>query len=161
MRCSDLNVRKHDMTLLFEGTFVYHIYPVPFLLQRKSTLYPSFLLSSFIFFLLRDMLLLCVCCCLNLLRHGLMSFFLPVSFTDIIIIIIIDCCSYYCCRSPVLAFFFYPDFSCSLSRAVTFFPTLFFSFLLLSHHLLYSTCSVLEFVVRSFYLLYFTFRVGQ
>lgn len=31
----------------------------------------------------------------------------------------------------------------------------------LSHPLLYSTCSVVEFVVRSFYLLYFTFCVGQ
>lgn len=31
----------------------------------------------------------------------------------------------------------------------------------LSHPGLCSTCSVVEFVVRSFYLLYFTFRLGQ
>ena len=43
----------------------HHIYPVPHLLLRKSTLYPSFLLSSFVFSPLRDLLLLCVCCCLE------------------------------------------------------------------------------------------------
>lgn len=46
--------------------FSHHIYPVRHLLLQKSTLYPSFLLSSFVlfFFPLRDMSLLYVCCCL-------------------------------------------------------------------------------------------------
>lgn len=42
------------------------------------------------------------------------------------------------------------------------FPSLSVGFTLnLYHPLLYSTCFVVEFVVRSFYLLYFTFCVGQ
>ena len=40
--------------------FSHHIYPVPHLLLQKSTLYPSFLLSSFFFSLI------CVTCCFSM-----------------------------------------------------------------------------------------------
>lgn len=61
--------------------FSYHIYPVLHLLSWKSTLYPSFLLSSFVFFPLRNMLLFYVWSCLKshlfYPHHLLCSFLMP------------------------------------------------------------------------------------
>lgn len=58
------------------------------------------------------------------------------------------------CFSIWTLLLFSASISCIISLSICF-------ILYLSHPLLYSTCSVVESVVRSFYLLYFTFCVGQ
>lgn len=141
--------------------FSYHIYPVLHLLSWKSTLYPSFLLSSFVFFPLRNMLLFYVWSCLKshlfYPHHLLCSFLMP--FVSFLTLFYGWCFYSYCCcgscSGPFLAFLS----GLSVLRS---FPSLSVGFTLnLYHPLLYSTCFVVEFVVRSFYLLYFTFCVGQ
>lgn len=152
--------------------FSHHIYPVPHLLLLKSTLYPSFLLSSFVFFPLRDMLLLYVWCCLEshlFYPHPLLYYFL-IPFISAFLFST-SCTLWLVLLFLLLLWFLFLSFLAFsiwtlllpfLPIDLVFLLSLSICFILyLSHSLLYSTCSVVEFVVRSFYLLYFTFCVGQ
>lgn len=142
---------KHGICMLGTATV-----PVSGLLLQKSTLYPSFLLLFS---------LLCLTCCFSLCAGVWnVTFFI---FTSFALLPFDACCAYFffpphhghydwspycCCNFPIL-FLFYLD-------SLAFFLLL-FVFFSLSHPGLCSTCFVAEFVVRSFYLLYFTFRLGQ
>lgn len=116
--------------------------------------------SPLIFSPLPDMLLLFVCATV----WNVTFFF----FTSFALLPFDACCAYFffpphhghydwspycCCNFPIL-------FLCYLD-SLAFFSALLCVLLSLSHPGLCSTCSVAEFVVRSFYLLYFTFRLGQ
>lgn len=125
----------------------------------------------FFFSHLRDMLLLYVWCCLEshlfyphpllLLLFDAFHFCLSLLHSTYImtgaltlIVAVVLVLVFSCFPIWTLAFFSPLSLAFFLSLCICF-------ILYLSHLLLYSTCSVVEFVVRSFYLLYFTFCVGQ
>lgn len=143
---------KHGICMLATATV-----PVSGLLLQKSTLYPSFLLLFS---------LLCLTCCFSLCAavwNVTLFYFLHPSLCYLLMPVVLifsflhtmGIMTGLLIAAVIFQFssFFYLD---SLA-----FVLLLFVFFSLSHPGLCSTCSVAEFVVRSFYLLYFTFRLGQ
>lgn len=103
---------------------------------------------------LPDMLLLFVWCCLecHLVSHPLLCYVLMPVVIMFSFLHLMDIMTGLLIAAVIFPILFLFGLSCFPSASLCLCP---------SHPGLRSTCCVAEFVVRSFYLLYFTFRLGQ